>query len=182
MSLPTFIHGWGCSSTIWPSVPGHFFDRGYFKHPRPLISSKKIVVHSFGLHLIPMSHFNELQELVILSSFITFVTKKRIVEQMLKRFSVSPYDVLSDFLGAEVDEEIDKNLLEMDLKALSVNIFDTEVIKNVPTVKIIHGRLDHITPFAWGEELHQKIPQSQFFPFEGGHFESVQEGHRRGLF
>ena len=178
----TFIHGWGCSRDLWPPANGYFFDRGYYKQPQPIIFSKKLVTHSFGLHFVPIHYFKQLEELIILSGFITFVTKRRVIEQMLKRFEGEPSQVLRDFLGDGVPAEIDKNLLKEDLKQLSIKIFDTKVIKNVPTVKIIHGRVDPITPFKWGEELHEQIPQSQFFPIEGGHFDSIQAAHRLGFF
>lgn len=173
-----FVHGWGCSRKMWPHST---FDRGYFGNPQPLAPCKKLVVHSFGLHLVPKEIFEQLEELVICSGFITFVTKQRVVERMLKRFEHDPYGVLEDFLGRQVVGDIDKNLLYDDLKRLSTSIFDLNALEFVPNISIIHARNDPITPFKWGEELHQKVAQSALFPFEGGHFDSIQEAHRLGL-
>lgn len=145
-----------------------------------MIPAEKLVVHSFGLHLV--EDFSAVQELIILSSYITFAPKKRVVLQMLRQLKENPYRVLENFLGHKVGGEIDKNLLEMDLKRVYASMFDTQVIKDVPIVKIVHGQVDSITPIEWGLKLHASIPQSQFFPVAGGHFDTIEEAHRLGFF
>ncbi len=177
-----YHHGWGhdASDHKFEDFNVISFDRGYFEKPfyhyqlkNPAIG----IVHSLGLHLFPEDLFEQLELLIIISSFISFqeglTDKKQLIrlKAMERKFPKSPEAVLKDFgnvCGAPSNEKkiINTSLLQNDLKKLASEKFDIAKIQHIPKILIIHGTEDRVAPFNQAKILHENLSQSSIIPIQ----------------
>lgn len=194
-------HGWGFSSSIWRnwkaelSQFGSFaaYDRGYFsteQNSQKPSAQEPIVLlsHSFGLHGIEQSLFQQADLLIIISGFLRFHPvaaqyKRRsrtMLQQMMNEFEIHPEKVLQNYYAncyapREAPNKslgkLDHQLLLDDLKWLNRSIIEADKLKKVNKICIIHGSDDHIVPKKKGREIFNQLPeQSQYFEIKkAGH-------------
>lgn len=181
MSVWIFQHGWGYDNRFWDQINSYIpegtecqrLDRGYYGNPVPLIESaskqKVLVVHSFGLHLIPKTLFQEINVLIIFAGFLSF--ENSFLDLMLKQMKKDPLEVINQFhkrcsfpdkaMEQPISSKIDQVLLIEDLDQLKNNRFDVNLLAHIPKSVIIHGEKDRIVPLSMVEEFYQYLPQSK---------------------
>ena len=193
-------HGWGYAPTCWQpwqvmNQPGwrmQRFDRGYFGTPfspsfEAAASTKIIFAHSYGLHLCPKPQLQQADWLIIFSSFIHFHPeddriKRRsvqILDQMVRQFQDQPKLVLDNFrskccspasCAEATPTDFDQELLLEDLKQLGLSTVDMGELERIPHLLILQGDRDRIVSPAQAQQLHEKLPTSQYFLIENaGH-------------
>lgn len=122
MTEIVFQHGWALTADIWHPLVGslrarsisfkeQLADRGYFGSPVALggfsqsATSRVVVAHSFGLHLVPREVLASANAVVLLAAFINFhvsddreaALSRRMTTRMIKRFKQEPEAVLREF-------------------------------------------------------------------------------------
>lgn len=190
-------HGWGGNNQFWncwkrylPSgIYLHSLDRGYYgkQSSSSLIpdSIDLIVVHSFGLHLIPEIYFQRAKALCIISGFVQFPTflvenKMCVIKAMIKKMEIDPQEVLNQFQkrcffphkspALPVSNEINNSILISDLELLGKQHFDVSKIAHIRKIALLHGREDQIVSFDQSEKLNRMLPRSKLMIIEAaGH-------------
>ncbi len=190
-------HGWGWDAAGWTGWNQRMAfinrwriaDRGYFGTPitADLTKTDMLVVHSLGLHLVPVDFFLAAKWIVIFSSFLHFHPveaiaarrSRRLVQRMLRRLEDDPLALLDEFyLSAyrpqaccrRVPAQPVQALLLEDLVLLNEHVFDPTILHGAAQVLIVHGGQDHIVPLTQGYALHHQVPGSVFHVIEeGGH-------------
>ncbi len=194
-------HGWGFSRQIWNDWVEELeleyevltTNRGYFSNSDSDIDINQkmkadfAIVHSFGLHLLPMNLFSRLKKLVIISGFQEFhppsgnerAISEKVVLRMLQVLDKQPAEVLREFYrncfypvakDVVVPQNLNKSTLFDDLALLNKFSMNLKLLKPIPKVLMLHGKNDKIVPPSLGELLHNKLPQSSFHACEnGGH-------------
>ena len=189
-----FMHGWGFNSQIWqewtlPSlgnVVRNKFDRGYFSKANmtfPLDSHalRVLIVHSFGLHMVPKELFAKIDFLVLISSFNNFLTnsnddrvQKKKLAIMRRKFSTHPKEVLADFyLECGIDavkeaafvtfETLNQDFLKTDLDLLVTSSFDLALLSSIPRILLLHGENDRVVSINQSKILQSKLSNSHLF-------------------
>ena len=192
-------HGWGFDHTFWQPWADrlskwgtvHAYDRGYFGDPRDVevehdSDQTVAVTHSFGLHWIEQSLFEEIDLLVICGGFLYFHPyaaqyKRRsrlILQEMINNLEVDPTKVLADFYEncyapedpPNVDvEEFNHQLLLDDLRRLQNSDLSHQRLEPAQKVCILHGSDDHIVPNKKGRQIYTQLQaKSQYFEIKGG--------------
>lgn len=194
------FHGWGFAGSDWQDWKDklseygtfQFYDRGYFTGPKEItLSSDSLTVlisHSFGLHFIEQSLFDQADLLIINSGFLYFHPytaqyKRRsrlIIQEMINNLEVKPEEVLQEFYensyapqnfsGREI-EDLNHKLLIDDLQKLQSSEMDTQLLKKVGKICILHGSDDRIVPKRKGREIYTQFGEkSRYFEVKGaGH-------------
>jgi pimeloyl-ACP methyl ester carboxylesterase len=193
-----FMHGWGFDSQLWQNwdlsglgrVRQNHLERGYFGDPKLKIDTtcctlRVLIVHSFGLHIVPKELFTNLHSLVIISGFSQFLPlyensdKKNIALHMMRRkFLLKPYEVLADFyrrcagneatLAAPSFDNINLDLLSSDLLLMQTSIFDLKMLALIPGVILLHGDKDKIVDHSQSIHIHNQLPNSKLFVIAKG--------------
>lgn len=193
-----FLHGWGFDWRCWdewkrfinPDISLHFFNRGYFNQTKndfdlSLSDTFKIVIaHSFGLHYLPSLVFENIDILVLISSFVQFhqyatnlkISQKQIA-LMKKRILTDPQGLLKDFHSrcglndyTISNKNFNTQLLYDDLDMLDNNIIEIDELKTVRQMVLLHDTHDQIVSYAHSEMLNKKLTESKLFLHSGnGH-------------
>jgi pimeloyl-[acyl-carrier protein] methyl ester esterase len=99
---------------------------------------------------------------------------------MINNFEVKPEEVLKEFYkncyapqevpGRDI-EEINHQLLLDDLQELQSSQVDSELLKKIGKICILHGSDDHIVPKRKGREIYTRLGEnSRYFEIKGaGH-------------
>jgi len=187
-----FVHGWGCDSNIWQKwlpaiskdVSYHIFDRGYFGRAKSNIclnktnSTKILISHSFGLHLIPPESLQDIDLLVLISSFRYFHEQTsngklsgKSIKLMKQRLAQDPLALLQDFyLKCGLNNTkppsfstINHQLLMDDLLLLDTHQVDLGQLRKIPEIILLHGACDQIVSIEHSQLMHKQLPNSQLF-------------------
>lgn len=183
------VHGWGFDADCWQPLRKvldnqaevQTWDRGYFGNAkRPLFqheeSNKLLLLHSFGLHLVPEELLYDANLIAIFGGFLQFHPsipqfRKRsrfILQRMMEELQSHPEHVLTKFrrncfkpepFEDRTYDQIDVDLLIADLDRLNNDTFDIERLKMGAKICILHGSADNIIPKRKGRELFQKLGQ-----------------------
>ncbi len=206
------FHGWAFDRHFWDdwtaelSSYGNFqsFDRGYFNDPHkievnntnePLI----LLAHSFGLHLIDESLFEQADLLIIASGFLYFHPyaaqyKRRsrlIMQEMMNELESNPQKVLRRFYensfapdempSADFDG-LNYQLLLEDLQRLQDSEMDAELLKKADKVCILHGSKDQIVTYKKGRQMYNQLQQkAQYFEIKNAGHALPKTHHRQCL-
>lgn len=196
-------HGWGFDASCWYEWQSQFdqqgwtfqsFDRGYWQQAieptfNPFAQTKMVMVHSYGLHLCPITQLQQADVLVILSSFAEFhstsVNKQRsrqMLQQMIDQFRLHPESVLSQFRvkcyhpfawQGTISASINSELLLHDLNQLQTASLDLALLQPIPKILILHGSQDRIVSSAQGAELAARLvgngQNCQYYAIDAGH-------------
>lgn len=195
------FHGWGFDKRFWQfwseelSKYGIFqpYDRGYFGNAQPIELRDNsdpliLITHSFGLHWIEESLLEQSDMLVIAGGFLSFHPyaaqfKRRsrlVLQEMINELEVNPEKVLHNFYENCFAPEdppdtdfsaINHQLLLDDLKKLHDAELNTEMLKKVGKVCILHGSKDRIVSNKKGRQIYNQLQeQSQYFEIKNaGH-------------
>lgn len=195
------FHGWGFAGRDWHlwdndlSKYGtfHAYNRGYFNDPDDVELSGNssfiiLIAHSFGLHLIDKSLIERADLLIVNSGFLHFHPyaaqyKRRsrlILQEMINNFEVKPERVLNKFYEncyapkQPPDRDIKKinhQLLLDDLQRLQSSKMNSQLLKKIGKICILHGSDDHIVPKRKGREIYTQLDgNSRYFEIKGaGH-------------
>lgn len=180
-------HGWGFDRHCWNGwkevIPFgtefKCFDRGYFGGPNEIDftvdgSAKIVFVHSMGLHLCPTSLLSRTDLLVVFGGFMSFHPQavqfrrrsRLVLQQMIQQVQENPETVLREFRKNAYHprqapdfepDHLNSVLLLNDLRSLNESVFDTESLKKVGKICILHGSRDGIVPKAKGRELYTQF-------------------------
>lgn len=202
-------HGWAFDSSCWRGWMPHLKenqdceisvqtpDRGYFGTPKEVKpfefddSLKVVIVHSLGLHLLPVETIQSADLLVVASSFASFhrgsqleekISKRRIAA-MLRNLQESPVDLLNDFyklcysplltnqlLLMPTPRSMNVPLLKQDLELLDTHVFELNQLKKLPKILFVHGSKDNVVPSSQTVSMNQQLENSDLIIFEGaGH-------------
>lgn len=175
-----FLHGWGFSKECWEGwrkPEASYLDRGYFRNQEPLYLSPAdsiVIAHSYGLHHLPQEVIPRIKKLVIIGGFVhihTGVKSQRYLDRLLKKMTTDPEKALEQFYrdcGLEKKAAAPNvSNLKRDLVALNNSVLDIGLLREIPEVLLLHGTADRIAPFEKAIELHNFLPNSKLFPFEG---------------
>lgn len=198
-------HGWGFDHTCWSDWLAYFqqqkhqfycFDRGYFgqSHSPEFLGDRPyiLILHSFGLHLCPVTMITSADIVVIFNSFLSFhpieprlQRRSRLtLQRMIDRFQTHPHETLQAFWhNCEVPEKqhpesmsnANVPLLQQDLTRLN----ETDLTLQSPTVAalqqgqtvwVIHSDRDKIVPMVQGATLADAVATSRWIKIPGaGH-------------
>ena len=194
----SYFHGWGFRSDFWhdcvhalslSTQDVMLYDRGYFQTTieTPLqeyVKPKMIVAHSMGLHFLPIEMIQEVDTVVLLSTFDHFGRREEI-DQMIDKMENDPITLLKNFYRRaalpkkpwhKIPSCINAQLLIQDLQLLQNASLDPkklEALQNKTT--IIHGALDRIVALEKAQDLHKKIRGSRLMVLsEMGHLPTEQ--------
>ncbi len=197
-------HGWGFDQSCWSDWKDLFarrkihletFDRGYFGLAQSPVFTEDcdqiLLTHSYGLHLCPIEQLRQTKLLVIISSFIDFHLhherdkrrSQRVLQQMIQDCRQYPETVLTNFkircdslLANPISSGLNIDLLVEDLQDLSVSCLNTQDLKQVPHILILHGAADRIVPCLKGQEMLENL-QNHATSSEINYFEIEGAGH-----
>lgn len=203
-------HGWAFDGSAWETWTPYLNespdyeltavkpDRGYFgqRGDKPCFdhedSLKIVIVHSFGLHLLPHDLFAETDLFVAISSFSSFHQEDRLSQKrshrtirlMQERLNQAPMEVIDQFYSSSYSplltshallkrgpsQDCDIDLLQADLAFMDQNILPLELLKQPKQLLFLHGSEDGIISADSSIKLHQSLPESSLVLFEGaGH-------------
>ena len=193
------FHGWGFDHQFWQpwleqlSQQGNVqpYDRGYFGTPQDIKTDQSfdktiLITHSFGLHWVEQSLFDQADLLVICSGFMYFHPytaqyKRRsrlILQEMINNMEEDPREVLSNFYEncyapenppkADI-EEFNHQLLLDDLRRLQNSDLSHQRLEPADKICILHGSDDHVVPNKKGRQIYTQLQaKSQYFEIKGG--------------
>jgi len=179
-----FYHGWsfhGASWNTWHQMSATKFDRGYFFQDSQPVSSnmfptdrfpKVIVTHSLGLHFVPEEQITRCQKLIIIGGFRSFHEfsdhnrrSKLINKAMQRKMKTAPQEVLHSFYqGCNLQEDLypdtsklNVELLMNDLDFLDSAQLDLNLLKEIPSIELLHGATDDIVPIEHAQNLSEQL-------------------------
>jgi pimeloyl-[acyl-carrier protein] methyl ester esterase len=194
-------HGWGYDQRCWLpwndrlagcQIALSTFDRGYFGTPQtPRFTGDRpriLLTHSYGLHLCPQGQFQQIDLLIIFSSFIEFHPQddrakrrsQRVLRQMIQESQTHPETVLQtfkircddpDIQSSQPIDGLDQSLLTQDLEDLNTCCLTIDTLKPIPQILILHGTADQIVPNHKGQALFESLKSHAHY------FEIPDAGH-----
>jgi pimeloyl-[acyl-carrier protein] methyl ester esterase len=187
-----FQHGWAFDSNCWrewlPAFSGARIlmgERGYFGATKlkPTFSAdattKIVIAHSFGAHLLDPTVLRECDTLVLVAGFVSIKKNARAIKAMLNKFPASPDQVIVDFwtnsyapelTGASIlpPPGLNEVALEDDLQAMLVSELDAEAIRSISHVVLVNAGGDRILPRDAHELLQAAVSHAEVAMIGGG--------------
>jgi len=186
-----WMHGWGLGDFFFAPLQKSsqeevtLGNQGYFdSKSMPADPPKRLLAHSLGLHLVPQPWFAQVEELILLGSFLSFHSpsvprSERAVKRMISKFEKEPQQVLEEFYcncfypqETPIRPQVNfkAGLILEDLHLLDQQRLDPALLQSIPRILILQGEEDVIVPTERAKDLQSHLPQAQMKILQGaGH-------------